>query len=60
MITWAALRDGRSNGCIEWVTSIHTLMPGDRILMGAWTCLTVQGPPTGATPDPAPAAPDPT
>ena len=29
--------------------------------VGIYHCgLTVQGPPTGATPDPAPAAPDPT
>jgi hypothetical protein len=45
----------------------HRLAEGDRILMGAWTCLTVHGAPASApgAPDPAggastsPAAPDP-
>ena len=31
----------------------HTLVPGDRILMGAWTRLTVQGGPPAAAPDPS-------
>jgi hypothetical protein len=65
--SWTVRDLGSANG--TWINdadepladgNTHTLMPGDRILMGAWTCLTVQGPPTGATPDPAPAAPDPT
>ena len=29
----------------------HVLAGGDRILMGAWTCLTVQGAPAAAVPD---------
>jgi hypothetical protein len=41
----------------------HALVPGDRILMGAWTSLTVQGGPPAAAPDPSSppssAAPDP-
>jgi hypothetical protein len=31
----------------------HTLVPGDRILMGAWTSLTVQGGPPAAAPEPS-------
>jgi predicted component of type VI protein secretion system len=36
----------------------HVLAQGDRILMGAWTCLTVQGAPAAAAPagDPDPDA----
>jgi FHA domain len=39
--------------------AVHRLAEGDRILMGAWTCLTVHtGAPAGPAPDPS-AAPDP-
>jgi FHA domain len=31
----------------------HTLVPGDRILLGAWTCLTVQGASSAAADPPA-------
>jgi cytochrome c5 len=31
----------------------HTLVPGDRILMGAWTSLIVQGGPPAAAPEPS-------
>jgi FHA domain len=55
--TWTVRDAGSANG--TWVNdateplaggAAHTLAPGDRILMGAWTCLTVR---TGAPPSPA-------
>ena len=77
--TWTVRDLGSANG--TWINdadepladgATHTLAPGDRILMGAWTSLTVHGgPPTGAGspasaaqaattgPDPSAAAPDP-
>jgi hypothetical protein len=54
--TWTVRDAGSANG--TWINDAaeplaegvtHTLAPGDRILMGAWTCLTVR---TGAPPSP--------
>ncbi len=59
--TWTVRDAGSANG--TWINdatdpladgAAHPLAPGDRILMGAWTSLTVR---TGATPGAAPAAP---
>jgi hypothetical protein len=59
--TWTVRDAGSANG--TWINdateplaegATHALAPGDRILMGAWTCLTVR---TGASPSPAEAAP---
>jgi FHA domain len=58
--TWTVRDAGSANG--TWINdateplaegATHALAPGDRILMGAWTCLTVR---TGAPPSPAEAA----
>ena len=55
--TWTVRDAGSANG--TWINdaaeplaegATHTLAPGDRILMGAWTSLTVR---TGAPPSPA-------
>ena len=60
---WTVRDAGSSNG--TWVNdaeaplaagATHVLVPGDRLFIGAWTCLTVQAAPAGATPAPAPAA----
>jgi hypothetical protein len=60
---WTVRDDGSANG--TWVNdadeplaagATHALADGDRLLMGAWTCLTVR---FGATPEAAaPPAPD--
>jgi hypothetical protein len=59
--TWTVRDAGSANG--TWVNdaaepladgAAHPLAPGDRILMGAWTSLTVR---TGAAPDSPPDAP---
>jgi hypothetical protein len=59
--SWTVRDAGSSNG--TWVNdataplaegATHTLAPGDRIFVGAWTCLAVQ--PGPATPPAAPAA----
>ena len=59
--TWTVRDAGSANG--TWINDAaeplaegvtHTLAPGDRILMGAWTCLTVR---TGAPPSPPEEAP---
>lgn len=60
---WTVRDDGSANG--TWVNDAgeplaageaHALADGDRLLMGAWTCLTVR---FGAAPEPgAPPAPD--
>ncbi len=61
--SWTVRDAGSSNG--TWVNdaeaplaagATHVLVPGDRLFIGAWTCLTVQAAPAGATPAPAPAA----
>lgn len=61
---WTVRDAGSSNG--TWVNdagaplaagATHVLVPGDRLFIGAWTCLTVHAAPAGATPPPAAAAP---
>jgi hypothetical protein len=60
---WTVRDAGSSNG--TWVNDAtaplaegvtHTLVPGDRLFVGAWTCLTVQPGPGPAAPPPAAAA----
>jgi hypothetical protein len=67
--TWTVRDLGSANG--TWINDAdepladgdtHALVPGDRILMGAWTSLTVQAAsaPAAESPPAAPSAPDPT
>ena len=60
---WSVRDAGSSNG--TWVNDAdaplaegvaHTLAPGDRMFVGAWTCLTVQAA-APTSPPPAPPAP---